>query len=1188
MATSFTTRLITLLCILLITVPAAAQLSVTTQTNPLILAQKIVGSGVTIMNAQYKGGDSSAGIFKASPGSFLLDSGIVLTTGAARSKPGTVGINSPASSQAAVSATPNYSDADLFAYAGGNKPTNNVCVLEFDFIPQGDSISVRYIFGSEEYPVYVCSDFNDVFAFFISGPGFFQKKNIATVPGAPTLTPVTINTVNSGVPGSAGTLSNCQTWPGAPFPQFFVNSSVSTSVVYNGHTVILEAKAKVTPCQIYHLKIGVADLNDQSHDSGVFIEANSFTSKKVASATSNGPYTDPLNNSGVTLIEACKDMQVTLTRSPDITGAFTVVPSYSGTATVGTDYTALPASIVFAANDNVKTFTIAAIADALAEGTETVKIRFAQNTCTSQYIDSVSFFIKDSLTYRSRKDTSFCTAVPLALTGHDPEPSVTNTYFWNNGVTTQTANITQPGTYHVIHTYSQRCFNVDTFVVISNDPSFTNTSPLPLFCTGDSVTLSVNTNADTLLWSTGATGSSIIAKTAGQYWVRAKNTKGCIKTDTMNVAVKPRPALSLGNDAAICQGSSLTLDATYPGATYVWSTGATSATIAVSTAGAYHVTSTLNGCTSKDTINVTVNPPPSVNLGNNVTLCQGNSVTLDATSQNASYVWNTGATSATLTVNTAGKYWVTSTVGSCSASDTIDVFVNPTPALDLGNDAVSVCDGTTVHLDAAYPGATYSWSNGATTAAIDVTTSGMYRVISTLNNCTARDSVTVTVKPLPAVNFGADVSFCEGNSKTLDATYAGATHVWSTGAVTPTITVNTTGSYHVINTLNGCISKDTIDILVKPNPVVNLGNDATFCQGNSKTLDATYAGATHVWSTGATTSVITVNSSGTYHVTNTLNGCTSKDTINIVVNPNPVVNLGNDVTICTTTTTTLDATYSNTTYVWSTGATTPSITTGTAGKYWVVSTLNNCTATDTINVFTTTAPVIDLGADQYICEYDSVQLMVFYPSASYVWSTGATGASIVVSKAAKYKVTASLNGCFAVDSINVFYKKMPVVNAGPDIILPQNTSTTINAVTNSNNAGYLWIPALGLSNATIPNPLASPAVATTYKLIVTSVDGCVGTDSMKVNIQYPLKVPNAFSPNGDNINDKWLIGNSDFYPGLRVTIFNRYGQPVFSSIGYNQPWDGTNKGKPMEPATYYYIIETRDGHKQSGWVLLLR
>src|SRR5687767_13041862 len=132
-------------------------------------------------------------------------------------------------------------DADLTALV--NRPTFNASVLEFDFQAVGDSILVNFVFGSEEYPEYSCSNFNDAFAFLISGPGYTGKKNIALVPN--TIIPVAINSINSG-PGTMGTLSNCTALgPGSPFTNLYVDNQASTNVIFDGYTRVLTARAKV-------------------------------------------------------------------------------------------------------------------------------------------------------------------------------------------------------------------------------------------------------------------------------------------------------------------------------------------------------------------------------------------------------------------------------------------------------------------------------------------------------------------------------------------------------------------------------------------------------------------------------------------------------------------------------------------------------------------------------------------------------------------------------------------------------------------------------------------------------------------------------------------------------------------------------------------------------------------------------
>lgn len=772
-------RVIPLLILLAGAFSASAQLSVENQANAFILAQKILGQGVTITNAQFKGADVSAATFSASGGAFPLSSGIVLTSGRAKTigtGPGQRGVDGFANynqseiMQASLAHNPSQpGDADLSFYSG--KQTYDACVLEFDFIPQGDSINVRYIFGSEEYPEFTCSDYNDAFAFLITGPGFATPTNIALVPN--TNIPVAINSINDGVPGSIGALPKCTTMgAGSPFTQYYVSNQGSTVLTYNGRTVVLTAKAKVQPCQVYHIKLAIADADDRVWDSGVFIEAGSFSSRPEFKSSITGELVAADNT--VTLVEACKSAELKVTRSPGTIGAFTVNVTYGGSASAGADFTALPVQLDFAAGENEKTFPIAAVADAFAEGTEKAVLYFSKNlACTQQLADSIVIYIKDSLIETARKDTFLCSASSTIIKSRDPVANTTNTYLWSNGSTTQSILITQPATYWVAHTYSQRCVTIDSFTVQNRDPSFAISNPSPVVCDGAPADILVTTNADSIKWSTGATTPMITITNPGQYSVIVKNIWGCTKGDTFDVAQRPSPALNLGGDTAICPGGSVSLNAFYPGSSYQWNTGSTAAVI------------------------------------------------------NAS----------------------------------------------------------------------------------------------------------------------------------------------------------NTGTYTVISNLNGCLAKDTI--------------------------------------------------------------------------------------------------------------------------------------------------VIGL-------------------------------------------------------------KKVAIANAGSDLTVEQYGSIQLNAQQHADNAGYAWSPAMSLSNPSIPNPVASPSVTTEYTLKVTSVDGCMQEDKVWVTIQYRLNIPNAFSPNGDNINDKWRIGNIHYYPQATIQVFNRYGQPMFSSKGNREPWDGRFKGNLLEPATYYYVIEPGDGRRFGGWVVLLR
>lgn len=247
-----------------------AQFSVSDNKTAAQLANSLVGasSGIVITNPTLNCPTQSNGSYTNTPNATLgLGNGILLTSGSAAA------VNSPGTTQTSVN-TNTGGDASLTTLSG--QATNDACVLEFDFVPQGDSIRFRYQFGSEEYPGYTCTQYNDVFGFFISGPGYASPTNIALVPG--TNVAVAINSVNNG-PTGAGQISTCNAMgTGSPFTSYFINHAGSGAVpVYDGYTSVFTARAKVQPCQSYHLKLGVADGSDHILDSGVFVEAGSLT-----------------------------------------------------------------------------------------------------------------------------------------------------------------------------------------------------------------------------------------------------------------------------------------------------------------------------------------------------------------------------------------------------------------------------------------------------------------------------------------------------------------------------------------------------------------------------------------------------------------------------------------------------------------------------------------------------------------------------------------------------------------------------------------------------------------------------------------------------------------------------------------------------------------------------------------------
>jgi len=182
------------------------------------------------------------------------------------------------------------------------------------------------------------------------------------------------------------------------------------------------------------------------------------------------------------------------------------------------------------------------------------------------------------------------------------------------------------------------------------------------------------------------------------------------------------------------------------------------------------------------------------------------------------------------------------------------------------------------------------------------------------------------------------------------------------------------------------------------------------------------------------------------------------------------------------------------------------------------------------------------------------------------------------------------NSCVNSVTAPVTVYPTPVADAGPDKTVLEGGFVMLTPVLVTNmNVSYTWTPATALDNPLVPQPNASPVDDITYTLTVTSDDGCTSNDDVFVKVLKAPVIPNAFSPNGDGINDRWEIKYLETYPGAVIEIFNRYGQLIYHSTGYNNPWDGRYNGKEVPAGTYYYIINPKNGRKQiAGFVDVLR
>ncbi len=433
-----------------------AQLTVnnSAQTPAQVVQNVLLGAGVTASNITFNGVPANTvsqqvGTFNGAASNIGLTQGIIMGSGNVQ-----VAVGPNNQGGASLGSGNGYNDADLSAITPNT--IFDAAVLEFDFVPQGDSLIFRYVFASEEYDEYACGTVNDAFGFFISGPGFSGPftnggVNLALIPG--TTTPVSINTVNLGVAGSSGQASNCSAIdPNWASYSVYYTQNTQQSIQYDGKTVVLTARALVQCGEEYHIKLAIGDGGDGAFDSGVFLEGGSFSSNGVAVSAG-------VANGDTILYEGCNSAFFAFER-PTATEEFVVNFIVSGTAVNGGDYPMIPDSLVMPIGTLQDTIFLDPYIDGFPEGEETVTILIIYELCAGTFDTiSASLTINDytPLSITLADSVNICPGevanlVPLYGGGLPPI-----SFSWNSGQTTPQIAVVPPQTTDFTVTISDNC-----------------------------------------------------------------------------------------------------------------------------------------------------------------------------------------------------------------------------------------------------------------------------------------------------------------------------------------------------------------------------------------------------------------------------------------------------------------------------------------------------------------------------------------------------------------------------------------------------------------------------------------------------------------------------------------------------------------------------------------------------------
>lgn len=307
-----------------------------------------------------------------------------------------------------------------------------------------------------------------------------------------------------------------------------------------------------------------------------------------------------------------------------------------------------------------------------------------------------------------------------------------------------------------------------------------------------------------------------------------------------------------------------------------------------------------NGC-GVDTIKKVVHAGPfRVFLGNDTTICEGDTLELKVNIPGAYNSWSNRSNDTTIKVTQAGTYWVRVNLGECFTADTINVAVRQLPRFSLGRDT-TICNNQTITLipNLTPAIASYLWNNGLTAPSISANTNGIYWLQLTDNyGCRYRDSIRIDYRSLPNFSLGGDTTLCQTVLSLNASVFGAASCQWSTGANNSSINVNQSGIYWADVIQNNCTYRDSIRVTFNPYPVVSFGNDTTLCESTTLLLDAQNAGSVYQWQDNSSGQTYVVNAPGKYFVKVTASGCSSSDTINVFYDLKPVFTLGADRMIC--------------------------------------------------------------------------------------------------------------------------------------------------------------------------------------------------------------------------------------------------------------------------------------------------
>ncbi|MBI1223921.1 MAG: T9SS type B sorting domain-containing protein [Bacteroidetes bacterium] len=1175
------------------------EITVQTGSSPADIVQSVVTGQTTVTITNIDCANAALGTFQAGPYSDLgLDKGILLTTGSASaaSNPGSFFSSNP-------TGTPGDADLDyLSSINGNNSESNDACIVEMDVFASTDEITFEYIFGSEEYPEWVNTSFNDIFAFLVSGPGITGDPNIGNQDNVATLPDGTFIQINS--------VNDALNW------QYYRDNQEGQSVVYDGLTSdsigvkkSLTARIATIPCNTYHLKFAIADRGDTAFDSGVFI----------SDIKGGSPNLGVNYNSGIQyLVEDCVNIpdEVTISLNAPVTQPTTFDIVVSGTATQGTDYLlTIPGSITFNTGNEVFTFPIQALSDGLVEGTETIIIQLVRDFgCGATVLATLQIDLRDNLQVQIFED-ALDTVLVCEGNGAQMNANGAADYFWQPPGIFSDPNISNPiatptsSQWVMVTGTLGICSDVDSVYLQLINPMV---NILPdgdiTICATDSITITAenNVNNSNLQWTSfffplndpnNPVQTIVPPPFFNSFFLDVQvELGGCVATDEININVDAFEFPVVANDTTICQNYPVDLGTDIVGSSTVF----------------------------EWTPNIALNP------GNDVS---GPLATPDVT------------TTYTLIASSA--------TGVCKDTAEVTITVIPSDVEIQNPDTVFIClgDSATLLNTNSTAGVGVTWSPNffmnqisPEQVVVNPPVSTWYYATLQGPNCVVTDSVLVYVDSIPNLSIMASPAkptYCIGEEVTLTSptyepgNFPGLELMWDSeipGALTPDSFLNLvfiameTHTYVRTTTVHACTSVDSIEIMVVPSTLISVVPPSdSICPGESVALSVLGPPGLEdfMWMPDANLScsdcpnpTASPGQTTMYTVQVEYEGCPLGASTTIFVPSGPVFDL-HDVLICPGEQVLLNDTENpQATYLWtsSDGSFTstepkPTVNPTQTTTYTVTATNGACVSTGQITVTVAEDFTLQIEGATFYCFNDVMVLNTSVePSLSnlnYVWlkngvvqldSTIASYQRQVQANATYTVIVKDAMGCFThIDSIqievsdeiridSIMAKEVQVndskIYEGEEFVLivkpltpipPGSTfnwyvsdslvSTTMDTISEVLNAEEIF-------GDDLPRDVTRP-----IRVDLVTSNGCIISTIFTMKVyNIPIEMPNVFSPNGDGDNDSFRVVSKIPLTINEFKVWNRWGQVVYENENGPAGWAGKQNDKDAPSDVYIYRV----------------